>query len=414
MIRKKVKMLGLGIAAMLLFSACTAEKSLREYDKGVLAYKEGRFEEAAGYFEAALEKNPDKAEYYLYYGYALMELGQYENAQKQFEQAMLDKEMESIRNNTKQAYRAAGIAAYYRQDWQQAMIYLKLAYQMEELPELNEDILAYTQQIAWMRIADYLAAENYAAAEELCTEIEESYGANAALWMIRGNIAYTRGEALKTAECYEQAMLSGEDTVTVRIAVIANYLEAVRGEMLTAEEKEIVLQKLADAVEELEEKQPKEQEQRELGCLFYAVQEYEQAKRWLCAAQALGQEDAQMTYLLSQIAIAEADYEEALRLLQQKAEAELSENDYYQMAFCAAVTGQQELAWSYQTTGKQLCDEAEQQRWDRLSIYLREQEANYDEAHEELEAYVKSYLTPEALEWEAMQKELAYLEYRSR
>lgn len=414
MIQRKRRLLCLGMSLALLCVSCTGEKSLQDYEKGVLAYEAADYEKAAEYFEAALDKNPDKAEYYLYYGYALMELGQYEEAKTQFEKAMLDKEIESIRDNTKRAYRAAGIAAYYQGDWQQAMIYLHLAYQMEELPELNEDIKAYMQQIELERIDYYLGTEAIENAAELCAEIEESYGESGVVWIAKGNIAYARKDYKEAAECYEAAVLAGEDTVTTRIALIANLQCVLRLEEVSATEEEEILAKIEEVLAVLRTMTPAdEDEQERMGLIFFAAGDYDMAEQWLGTLTVPEGSNKNWNSYLAQIAIAKKEYVKALQLLQTRSESELTADTYYQMAFCAAKSKESELAQSYYEAGlKLLQPEADMQRWDRLGIYLLEQSQEYEAAYKELEAYVEDYLTLEDAEWEAMQKELKYLNYR--
>ncbi len=417
--RNKRRMLVAALVAASLLTGCGAEQSLREYEKGVIAYEEADYKAAAEHFEAALEKNPDKAEYYLYYGYALMQLGEYEAAQSQFERAMLDKEIASIRDNTKRAYRGAGIAAYYQQDLQQAMIYLNLAYQMEELPELNEDIRAYMQQIALVRVNTYLAMGAYEKAAELCSSLEADYGTSAAISVLQGTIAYAQGDIPGAAKEYEQAVLAGENDLQVRIAMLANYLDAMRRGLIPAEEQESCQEKIAAELETLSAEQSGNAENEEciaLGYLCYMAGKYDLAKPWLLEvdqAQIDAAELARVNTLLAQLAIQEKDYEEALRLLETGTEGELAEDDYYQLAFCAAKCGDAELARSYCEAGRALSKEEEYERWDRLSIYISEQSGAYKEAYNELEQYVKDYMTADMAEWETLQKELAYLKYRS-
>ncbi len=417
--KKQEKMLGLGLTILTLFTGCGAEKSLREYEKGILAYEEADYEAAAECFESALGQNPDKAEYYLYYGYTLLQLGEYEDAQKQFEKAMLDKEFDAIRDNTKRAYRGAGIAAYYKQDWQQAMIYLDLAYQMEELPELNEDIRAYMRQISEARVDNYLAVGAYESAAELCESIESEYGVSKEISVIQGTIAYVQGDVLGAAKEYEQAVLAGEETPQVRIAMIANYLDAIRKGQLSAEEVESCQDKIAAELEKMAKAHSDRIGQEEcvaLGYLCFASGEYELAKPWLNEAAENAADAAELAgvnKLLAQIAIQENDYEEALRLLQNGAVGALTENDYYRMAFCAAKADAVELAWSYHEAGAALSLAETRERWDRLSLYLNEQTGAYQEAYKELERYIEDYMTADMEEWEVLQKELAYLKYRS-
>ncbi|MBQ9118838.1 MAG: tetratricopeptide repeat protein [Lachnospiraceae bacterium] len=419
MIRKKIKVFGCGIIMAAMLVSCAAEQSLREYEKGVLAYQAGNFTEATTYFEAALQKNPDKAEYYLYYGYTLMELGRYDEAQAQFEKAMLDKEIAAVRDNTKRAYRGAGIAAYYRGDLQQAMIYLHLAYQMEELPELNADILAYTQQIELERVNSYLNMGSIAKAQELCDSFEKMYGSdNATLWLAKGSIAVTQKEYSEAAKYYEQALLFGSDTIETRIAIVANWSMAMQQETMAEADKTVAEGRVQEVVTTLRTMSPtNSKEQRDMGLLFYLVGEFEAAKSLLQPLYDEG--EAELGVQLAQIAIANKQYPEAVPLLQEIADRRLKEDasceeECFQAAFCAAKAGELAVAENYCTQGRWQAEDAGKslQRWERLSLYISSQQGEYEEAYEELEAYVEAYLTPDSGDWEAYARELQYLEYR--
>ncbi|NOZ24677.1 MAG: tetratricopeptide repeat protein [Nitrospirae bacterium] len=58
------------------------------YDRALYLYKEGKFQEAVDVLKDYLQRRPEPAAYYLM-GYALYELGRYEEAMKYFDEAYL-------------------------------------------------------------------------------------------------------------------------------------------------------------------------------------------------------------------------------------------------------------------------------------------------------------------------------------
>ena len=84
-------------ALIILFAVgCGFSTGKQEYEEGILAYGKGAYQEAANHFAAAVEGNGDRAEYYLYYGFALTELGSYDAAVENFSKVILQKDFTSV------------------------------------------------------------------------------------------------------------------------------------------------------------------------------------------------------------------------------------------------------------------------------------------------------------------------------
>ena len=128
MARKFMTSRGLAVlifAIGMFCSSCTNVYGERSYEKGVLAYASEEYQKAADYFLDALDRNPDRAEYYLHYGYTLLETDRPGEAEEQFKKVILEKDIPFVRENTKRALRGAGIAAFLQQEYDTASEYFQ-------------------------------------------------------------------------------------------------------------------------------------------------------------------------------------------------------------------------------------------------------------------------------------------------
>lgn len=141
----KKRILCAGLLTVIMFAAggCGLKASNRKYDSAIKEYKNGEYEKAATLFLEAIEKNPDKSEFYIDYGFTLIQLGEYEEALTQLSKAILDKDIEMIRENNKKALRGCGIAYYKMQMYDEAIEEFDKALVYKEASDLNMDILSY-------------------------------------------------------------------------------------------------------------------------------------------------------------------------------------------------------------------------------------------------------------------------------
>ena len=69
------------VLLLVFLCGCGFSSGEEEYEQGIAAYERGAYREAADFFAQAIAENEDCAEYYLYYGFSLIELGSYEAAE---------------------------------------------------------------------------------------------------------------------------------------------------------------------------------------------------------------------------------------------------------------------------------------------------------------------------------------------
>ena len=130
------------------------------YDEGIEAFQKKDYNLAEECFSEALKKNKEKAEYYISYGLALMKNEKYEDAIKQLEKAILDKDNQIVLENNKAAYRGLGIVYYDRQEYEQAISQFEKALEIKELSSLDRDIICYLMECEELT-GDYKKAMEY-------------------------------------------------------------------------------------------------------------------------------------------------------------------------------------------------------------------------------------------------------------
>lgn len=140
--RNYILILGLLVAICLMATGCS--KQANDYYKSATEeYKNGNYEKAVSDYAKVIELKGERAEYYIDYGYCLIQLGRYEEAIGMFQTTIFEKENSIVRKNNKKAYRGIGIAYYRQKDYKNAYKSFDTAYHIRALNELDMDILSY-------------------------------------------------------------------------------------------------------------------------------------------------------------------------------------------------------------------------------------------------------------------------------
>lgn len=133
----------LGILLLAVMITGCGKSAGNSYRRGIKAFENRDYEMAEEYFLEAVEKNKEKAEYYISYGLTLMVNEKYEEALEQLKKAVVDKDNQIVLENNKIAYRAMGIVFYRMQDYSSAVEMLEKALDIKELRSMNRDIMCY-------------------------------------------------------------------------------------------------------------------------------------------------------------------------------------------------------------------------------------------------------------------------------
>jgi len=155
--KKKLLSMGLFLIIIVSLSGCSIAGN---YDRdGKKSFVNGEFEEAAASFVAAIGENPNRADYYIDYGMALIALNKPEEALAQFELAYMDKDILMVKENNKRVFRGRGIVYYQMLQYEKAIKEFNRALEINELSELDLDILYYIGN-SMMMIGSYKEAIN--------------------------------------------------------------------------------------------------------------------------------------------------------------------------------------------------------------------------------------------------------------
>lgn len=207
--KRRIAVLLLG-GCMLLAAGCQ-NKAEKAFLEGVEAYQSGNFEDALTHFDEAIQKNPQKAEYYLEEGAAFMATEQYEKAREALGHAITDNGLAIVKENKKRALRLIGICYYREEDYKNAIRYFEQALEIPLLLELDADIGKYLA-------AAYEPAGMYEKGIARNTEILDEDPENVQSLMTRGRMYLELGENEKALADFEKV-----------IEVVGNSFEAQYG-----------------------------------------------------------------------------------------------------------------------------------------------------------------------------------------
>lgn len=194
---KKIISAGLMLIIILLMSGCG--KADNYYRNGRKNFFSGNYEEAAKNFASAIIENPNKAEYYIGHGMALIGLSQYDEALRQFDRVIMDKKIPMVLENNKRAMRGKGMAYYYMQDYEKAIEQFDKSLSLNVLPDMDLDILFYKGKAL-------TNTGNYKEAAATYTEIIDRFGEDAQVFAERAYTYQNMGEYEKGLDDFDKAI----------------------------------------------------------------------------------------------------------------------------------------------------------------------------------------------------------------
>lgn len=197
-------------ALSLMMTGCNNEA--KEYYEQAVKYSEEKdYDSAKEYFEKAIEADSEKAEYYIDYGFTLIECGEYTEAVAEFNKAILssdekivDPDNQITRRNNKMAYRGKAIAYFESSDYENAITFFEYALDIDELTDMDTDITMY--------LADALKyTGQYDKAIEYFDNVLKK-NETAKVYAAKAECEYVSGDYDKAYEDYEKA-IKLDDTV---------------------------------------------------------------------------------------------------------------------------------------------------------------------------------------------------------
>lgn len=357
----------------LVLSGCGLSKANRSYSKALSYYEDGEYEKAESYFIDAIKANPDKAEYYLDYGFTLVKLGRYEDAIKEFQRILMEKEIAIVKQNNKKAYRGIGIAYLYAQSYEEAIKNFDLALEITELKDLDTDILYYKGN-ALER------SGNLEEASKIYTEILEIQKDDAAIYNARANINRILGNYEESIKDYDKAIEISKGDFDLYFGKFAALKELSR----TSEAEEVL--KIAAELPVHSEK-----DSFELAKVYFYQKNYDHAKIQL--VQSLKNGFIEANYFLGEISIAEGNYKQAIEYFEtfEESGGMVSGMFYNQLLTCYLNEEEYDKAKNTLKKAKKYSDVSIEQQLLRNEIILLEKTGDFNEAYEKMKKYLKRY-----------------------
>lgn len=357
----------------LVLSGCGLSKANRSYSKALSYYEDGEYEKAESYFIDAIKANPDKAEYYLDYGFTLVKLGRYEDAIKEFQRILMEKEIAIVKQNNKKAYRGIGIAYLYAQSYEEAIKNFDLALEITELKDLDTDILYYKGN-ALER------SGNLEEASKIYTEILEIQKDDAAIYNARANINRILGNYEESIKDYDKAIEISKGDFDLYFGKFAALKELSR----TSEAEEVL--KIAAELPVHSEK-----DSFELAKVYFYQKNYDHAKIQL--EQSLKNGFIEANYFLGEISIAEGNYKQAIEYFEtfEESGGMVSGMFYNQLLTCYLNEEEYDKAKNTLKKAKKYSDVSIERQLLRNEIILLEKTGDFNEAYEKMKKYLKRY-----------------------
>ena len=303
-----------------------------------------------------------------------LEAGQYQEAQRLFEDAILEGEEEMLAcRGLGMAY--MGLAQY---DKAEEAFETALSYTDSRMPENRLDLRLY------LATAQYRNGK-YEETADTCTDILESTkNGNADAFYLRGASYLHEGQQEDAARDFDAAVaLEPED-----YDLYLNIYECYRELNLSGAGGTYLQSALNIQGEDMEHYYNR-------GKIYYYLENYEEAQRQLIGPVEAKYEPAM--YLIGQVYLAMEDYAHAQAVYEQlQAEFGESTGSYNGLALCAIDSGDYDAALSYISQGLELEEIAGKQELYFNEIVAYEKKMDFAAAKEKAQSYVQNYPADEA------------------
>lgn len=360
------------------------------YKKGMKEYKEENYNAAKKNFKLAITKNKNKAEYVIDYAFTLIQTNNYEEAIKQFDKVIIDKDNKIVRENNKEAYRGIGIAYYEASDYDNAIKAFDSALIIKESKSLDLDILYYKGKCE-TELGRYKEAVN------TYTTLLNKDNKDVANYLARA-FSYSRLEQYeKASEDYNKAIKLAPKNYDIYFQKYSMFLEA--------DDKEAAEDVLKKA---LEIKVKGDKDYFNIGRIYYYQGDYDKAMTELKSALEKGNSSA--NFYLGEILTNQRDYKKAIPYYEDYINNHKnikSGTVYNQLGVCYLKVGEYKKALEMIQTGIDKKDFNNMKSLKFNEIIAYERLINFDKALDKTKSYLEAY--PED---ELAKKELEFIKTR--
>lgn len=383
--------------AALFAGGCNSEA--KQYYEEALEYSSaGDYDMAVESFEKAIAEDSDKAEYYIDYGFTLIEMENYSEAITQFNKTILssdenivDPDNKITRSNNKKAYRGKAIAYFENHDYENAIKFFEYALEINEENGLNDDIRSYLAD-AKKYAGDYEGAiEAY---EEIIDKSKETAGAYAGIAECQALL----GNYEKAIEAYDKAIKEDSNDYSFYIGKYNLYV--------AMNDTQNANQTIEDA---LSIKDTSDESVLYKGELYYMTGEIEKAHTCLKQALEAGLDEA--GFYLGRICLITENDEDAITYFENYIASDAGRKSaaaYKELAALYMDNGSYDKAEDIVSAGIALNDAGYAQSFMYFEIVIAERQGDFEKAFEKALQYCNDYPDDEK-----MKEELSFLGTRN-
>lgn len=380
--------LALLFAVMLYAAGCG--KADKAYEKAMKLAEKGNYKKAAESFEEAIQKNGEKAEYYIGYGMTLNFLGDYNKAVKQFEKAYQEMDNKISRKNNKQLYYGEALAYYGMHKYDKALECCQNSLEIKGQPEIDRSVYSTMAVLYW-------SSGDTAEAVDSLDKLLKSDKKDVDGYLQRGQLYMNMGEPETALNDFSQALQLDKNCYDAYFGLYDAY--GASGQVDAARE----------SLEMLTGIRAKDAEQKmQVGRAHQLLGEEDQAVSYLEDAQKQGSLEA--GYYLGMVQMAKQDYDAAIVFFENYIEDAVViriPEVYNQLASALIATNELERAEDCLSEGLALGMGSAYRNLLRNQVILFEKQQKFQDAAKAAKAYLKSYPADEA-----MTKELMFIRTR--
>lgn len=374
-------------ASILLGGCGKADKS---YNEGMEYIKSEDYSKALKCFDAAINENADKAEYYIGAGMAYNYLGRYEEAVDEFSHAFQESENTISNTNNKQLYYGNAISDYGLAKYDKAIENCNKALEIKQVDNLNE-------KIRFLLAASYQANGDYDNAQKVYADIIKADKKNTKAYTSRASLYTKMKDYDAAAKDYTKAMDIDEECDDAYFGLYNVY--NLQGDKEAAVN---ILNKLIDM--------DSDDKKHDIasGKAYYYLEEYDNALSAFKKAVKDGSDEA--LYYTGLTYVAKSDYNSAKKQFKEYISNENSAKNpdaYIQISNCLIEVQDYEQALNYVNKGLALGTTTAERSLLKNSVIIYEKMGQYKKALNAAKKYVKSYPDDKS-----MRRELSFIKTR--
>lgn len=386
--RKHTEIFLLALCSSLMLSGCgNAEKS---YEKGIKLAQEGNYTDAAQCMEDAIKANKEKAEYYIGYGMILNNMGEYQQAIEQFEQAYQDTDNRIANANNKQLFYGEALAYFNLNQYDKSQEYCEKALEFKEPESMDADILC--SQGAIFEVCGELEK-----AKEMYQQAIKNEKENWSAYLKKASLEEKLKQWEEAKKDYQTVMkVSGQEKYEAYFRLY---------ELCQSQGEEDTSEQILKEITQTKSKEPFVLCQ--IGRAYQYQGEEEKAKEYF--QKSLENGYAESEYYLGMNAMSKKDYDGAESYFEAylKSKGQFRALAYNQLAGCSIEKGAYAKASEYLDAGLQISDSANRALLWQNQILVFEREGAFQKAKKSAKEYLSIYPQDEK-----MKKELKFIKTR--